>query len=134
MEKLLLGLLFIALGAFAILAACFSLRQTRRLVAESLPAAGEVVALREQRGRRVMYAPVVRFTTQLGQTVEFPDEVSSNRPRYRVGERVRVHYDRHDPSDARVAPTYKLYVSEIIFAAVGAFFAAVGCALVFAFG
>jgi hypothetical protein len=33
-----------------------------------------------------------------------------------------------------VAPTYKLYVSEINFAAVGAFFAAVGCALVFAFG
>lgn len=133
MEKLLLGLLFIALGAFTVLAACFSLRRTRRLVAGSLPAAGEVVALRENRGRRVMYAPVVRFTTQLGQAVEFTDEISSSRPRYRVGERVRVLYDRRDPSDARVAPTYKLYVSEVIFAAVGAFFAAVGCVLVYGF-
>jgi len=133
MEKLLLGLLFIALGGFTTLAAFFSLRRTRRFVAESLPADGEVMALREQRGRRVMYAPVVRFTTQLGQTVEFTDEISSSRPGYRVGDRVRVLYDRRDPSEARVAPTYKLYGSDIILAASGAFFAAVGCALVYAF-
>lgn len=132
MEKLLLGLLFIALGAFAVFAASFSWRRNRRFVSESLPADGEVVALREHRGRRVMYAPVVRFTTQLGQAVEFTDEVSSNRPRYRVGQRVRVLYHRGDPSEARVASAYKLYAPGLVFAVAGAFFAAVGAALVYA--
>src|SRR3712207_788919 len=115
MEKLLLGLLFFAIGAFAVLAASFSWGRNRRFVADSLPAYGEVVALRERRVRRVMCAPVVLFTTQLGQAVEFTDAISSSRPAYRVGQRVRVLYHRLDPSDARVASAYKLYASGLIF-------------------
>ena len=102
MEKILLGLLFIALGAFAVLTAAFSLWRTRRLVAESESAQGVVVALSERRARRVMYASVVRFTGPEGQTVEFADEVSRNPPGYRVGDRVRALYRRRDPGDARV--------------------------------
>jgi hypothetical protein len=131
MEKILLGLLFIALGAFAVSAAAFSWVRTRRFVAESVSTPGEVVALSERRGRRVMYAPVVRFTGPDGRAVEFTDEVSRNPPGYRVGDRVHVMYRRRDPGSARVISPYSLYAFEIVFAGFGALFVGVGCLLVY---
>jgi Protein of unknown function (DUF3592) len=136
MEILLIGLLFIALGAFVVLAAAFSLRRARRFVAESALVPGEVVGVSERRGRRVRrvtYAPVVRFNGPDGRAVEFIDEISSSRPAYRVGDRVSVMYPRRDPSDARVSSPYRLYASELIFACFGALFAAIGGVLVYAF-
>ena len=126
METLLIGLVFIALGAFVVLGASISLRRTRRLVAESALVQGEVVGLSERRGRRVMYPPVVRFMGPDGRAVEFIDEMSSNRPAYRVGEQVSVLYHRRDPGDARVASPYRLYAPALIFACFGALFAAIG--------
>ena len=38
------------------------------------------------------YAPKVRFTTALGQSVEFVASMSSSPPDFRVGEQVRVAY------------------------------------------
>ncbi|HEV2761413.1 MAG TPA: DUF3592 domain-containing protein [Pyrinomonadaceae bacterium] len=133
MRTLLLGLLFIFLGGSVVLGAAFSLKRTRRFVAESAPVPGEVVGVSERRGRRVMYAPVVRFNGPDDRPLEFIDGVSSSRPAYRVGDRVSVMYCRRDPSDARVSSTYRLYAAEVIFACVGALFAAVGGALVYAF-
>ena len=133
MGTLLLGLLFIFLGGSVVLGAAFSLKRARRFVAESALVPGEVVGVSERRGRRVMYAPVVRFNGPDGRAVEFIDEMSSSRPAYRVGERVSVMYRRGDPSDARVSPPYRLYASEVIFACFGALFAAVGGVLVYAF-
>lgn len=131
MEKLLLGLLFNALGAFALLVASFSWLRARRLIAESAVATGEVVALNERRGRRVMYAPVVRFTSPDGRSLEFTDEISRNRPGYRVGDRVRIMYLRRDPTDVRIASRYGLYAPVFSFALFGAVFAAVGCGLLY---
>jgi hypothetical protein len=133
MATLLIGLLFIALGGFVVLGASLSLRRTRRFVAEAVPTPGEVVGMSELRGRRVMYAPVVRFTGPDGRAVEFTDDTSSSRPAYRVGDRVSVLYPRRDPGDARVASPYKLYASELIFACAGALFAAIGGVLVYAY-
>jgi len=132
MATLLIGLLFIVLGGFVVLAASFSLRRNRRFVAEAVATPGEVVGMSELRGRRVTYAPVVRFTGPDGRPVEFTDDTSSSRPAYRVGDRVSVLYLRRDPSDARVASSYKLYAPEIIFACAGALFAAIGSVLVYA--
>ena len=79
MEKVLLGLLFVALSCFAVLTAAFSWRRTRLFVAESVSSPGEVVALTRRRGRRVLYAPVVHFTGSGGRAVEFAERGVSRR-------------------------------------------------------
>jgi hypothetical protein len=132
MEKLLLGLLFIALGAFAVFVSLFSLARTRRFAAEASSAFGDVIALRECGGsRRATYAPVVRFAPPGGRPVEFTDATSSNPPGYRVGDRVNVLYRRDDPTDARVASPVRLYLHEVVFAAAGLVFFVIGSALVY---
>jgi len=134
MSSLLTGLLFVALGAFAVLVYVVSLVRARRFVAASSRAAGEVIALRERpgrRGHRPTYAPVVRFEPQLGWPVEFTEAVSANPPRRRVGDRVEVLYRREDPSDARLASPARLYLREVAFAAAGSVFLAIGCALIY---
>ena len=108
------------------------MRRTRRFVAEAVPTLGEVAGMSERRGRRLTYAPVVRFTGPDGRAVEFTDDTSSSRPAYRVGDRVSVLYLRRDPSDARVASPYKLYAPDLIFACFGALFAVIGSVLVYA--
>ena len=133
MGTLLIGLLFVALGGSVVLGSSFSLRRNRRLVAESASVPGEVVGVSERRGRRVTYAPVVRFNGPDGRAVEFVDEMSSSRPAYRVGDRVSVMYRRRDPGDARVASPYRLYAPGVTYACFGALFAAVGGVLVYAF-
>jgi hypothetical protein len=133
MEKLFVGLLFIALGAFAVIVSIFSLVRTRRFVAEAAPAYGEVIALRECPGRhrRPTYAPVIRFAPLGSRPVEFTDATSANPPGFRVGDRVNVLYRRNDPTDARVTSPFKLYLHEVVFVAGGALFMLIGSVLVF---
>jgi len=132
MEKVLLGLLFVALGALVISFSVYSLVRTYRFVARAGHALGEVVALHECGGsRRTTYAPVVRFAPLGRRPVEFTDAVSSNPPGFRVGDRVTVLYRREDPTDARVASPFRLYMHDVIFAAGGLMFTLIGSVLVY---
>jgi hypothetical protein len=135
MEKLLLGLLFVALGAIIVYIAASSLVRMRRFVAAASYAYGEVVALEERGGPRAgtrtgTYAPVIRFVPTGGRPVEFTDEVSSNPPGYRVGEQVIVLYRAADPTDARLSAPFRLYGHDLIFTAGGLIFLLIGAVLI----
>jgi hypothetical protein len=126
MEQLITGLIFVALGAVFLLVAAIAWFRTRHFVGEALPAFGEVIALREHSGDGVTYSPVVRFQTREGRPVEFTETTSSNPPGYAVGERIEVLYHWRDPSRARVASTFRLYLLAMIFGGLGVIFLAVG--------
>jgi hypothetical protein len=126
MEQIYGGLFFAALGTVFILVGCYSWRNTRRFVAESVPAFGEVVGLKEQQGDGVTYSPVIRFSATGGRAVEFTETTSSNPPGYSVGERVRVLYRPDDPKGARVASPFRLYLFAAIFGGIGATFFVIG--------
>lgn len=113
-----IGLLFLAVGAFTAWRA-FTFTDS------SAKAAGTVVELRLSRSGSSSsgHAPVVRFTTNEGRTVEFVSSVSSKPPAYKIGEEVEVLYDPKDPWHAEIDSFVSLWLlPSILFLPGGVFF------------
>jgi hypothetical protein len=88
-------------GLFALVLVCVGLWQGRRIVAlegAGLRAPGQVVRLKQESssGQSSYYA-IVRFRTARNETIEFKDDVGSNPPGHRPGDKVSVLYLADDP-------------------------------------
>jgi hypothetical protein len=74
----------------------FQAREMARLQSSGLRAPGEVVRLKSESGsgsnNRSSYYPIVRYRTDKNVTVEFKDNLGSNPPIYRPGDKVTVLY------------------------------------------
>jgi hypothetical protein len=88
-------------GLFALLLVCVGLWQGRRIAqleAVGLRAPGQVVRLKQESGSgQSSYYAIVRFRTARNETIEFKDDVGSNPPSHRPGDRVSVLYLASDP-------------------------------------
>ena len=133
MEHVWTGLIFAAFGAAFLVAALLAYLHTRRFVAESVPALGEVIGLRKHDGDGVTYSPIIRFPGPGGRLFEFTETTSSNPPGYSVGDRVEIRYHSQNPKRARVASPFRLYLLASIFGGLGVLFLVVGLVIA-AFG
>lgn len=79
-------------------------RHQERVFAGALHATGTVVAMLPKHGTggSVTYAPVVRYRTSNGTTVDFTSAVSSNPPSYKAGDVVPIVYPPLNPQQAEV--------------------------------
>jgi hypothetical protein len=81
---------------FAIILLCVGIYQSAmiaRLEMAGVRAPGEVIRLKEESSSgHYNYFPVVRFRAANSMTIQFKDEVGSNPPSYRVGDKVTVLY------------------------------------------
>jgi hypothetical protein len=126
------SLIFIAISVVTSLLSFFFLNRTRRFIGESLQTHGEVIGLQEVPDEgSVLYAPTIRYTSSDGVTRQFTDSVSSRPASYSVGDRVKILYHRHNPKDARIATTVRLYLTTIVLSLIGIvfFLAGVGIAI-----
>ena len=115
---LLFGLLFFAVGSG------MTMRQ-RTLEKQGVEAPGSVVALQEScDSDGCTYAPVVQFTTDSGQSIQFVSSYYSNPPAYEVGENVLVVYPPNNSDNAIIKGDGQ--VLHIIFMLVGGIVAMVG--------
>jgi Protein of unknown function (DUF3592) len=92
------------LAIFAVILLCvgiFQAREIARLQSSGLRAPGAVVRLKAELGSgsdsRYTYYPIVRYRTDKNVTVEFKDNVGSNPPSYRPGDKVTVLYLADSP-------------------------------------
>ena len=116
-------LVCLAIGTMFLLVACgFAVRDLVRTVGAEV-ATGEVIAL--DAGSRGTYRPTVRFPTD-GGPVTIIGLVASNPPAYRVGESVRVYYDRADPSAAIIDSFVERLLFSVVFGGVGFVIVAIG--------
>ena len=116
-------LVCLAIGTVFMLVACgFAIRDLVRTVGAAV-ATGEVIAL--EAGSRGAYRPTVRFPTD-GGPVTITGLVASNPPAYRVGESVRVYYDRADPSAAIIDSFVERLLFSVVFGGVGFVIVAIG--------
>ena len=75
------------------------------------------------------YAPVYQFTTSDGQSIMKKDSLSSNPPRFEVGQELDVLYLADKPEKARINKWMNLYFLPTLFWGMGLIFAGVGVAI-----
>jgi hypothetical protein len=120
---------FAPLGVLLLLWAAYLYLDTRAWLRRSVEAKGsvvEMVRLRDRETGEVSFAPLVRFQTADGKTVEFQSTWRSNPPAYSAGQSVTVLYDPGEPNSAAVAGLFSIWGVSIILAVIGAAFAAIG--------
>ena len=99
-----IGPIFLAVGVGSALLAAFFYWRNRRFMRESVATQGMVTGLVTSSGSEggVVYHPVVQYTTQSGQMVQFQESVGSSPPRFQPGQTVPVRYIPSDPQRARI--------------------------------
>jgi hypothetical protein len=83
---------------------------------------GTIVQLRIVQGHRGSfgYAPVFRFTPDDGQTLMLQSDRARNPAGFKIGEQVKVYYERGNPLHARIDTFYQLWMPQAVFGALGA--------------
>ena len=119
----------VLMGGIALCVAISSAMNSRAFVAGATHADGTVIDLvRHARSNSNAVAPVVRFATADGETIEFCSDTASDPPSYTRGERVGVLYRPLSPREARVDDFESLWASSVFFGAIGSIFFGTGVA------
>ena len=117
------------LGILMLLGATYLYFDTRAWLKRSVEAQGsviEMVPVRDRETGSLTFAPLIRFQTTDGKTVEFQSTFQSNPPAYTAGQTVPVLYDPDRPNSAAIASLFSIWGVTIILSAVGAIFLVVG--------
>jgi hypothetical protein len=123
----------VLIGGISLSVAVSSALNTRAFVAGAVHADGAVIDLvRPPRcdSTSNAVAPLVRFQTADGETIEFRSDTASDPPSYSRGERVGVWYRPLAPRDARVDDFESLWASSVMFGATGSIIFGIGVAWV----
>lgn len=124
---------FIPIGLMLVLGAAWTVWSTKTWVAHAIEVPGkviEMVRVRDREDSGYMFAPVVRFQTIEGSTVEFESGFRSNPPAYHTGQTVSVLYDPDEPHSAAIRGFFSLWLMPIILGFIGTIFLTVGTAMV----
>jgi hypothetical protein len=123
----------IPVGLLLLLGAGFSVWSTRTWIARAIETPGsviEMVRLRDGEDKGYLFAPVVRFQTMDGRTIEFQSGLRTNPPAYRTGQTVSVLYDPDVPESAAIRGVFSLWLIPIILAFIGSIFLMVATAMI----
>lgn len=122
-----IGLIFAAVGGWLYL-------EDRSLAESGIRAQGTVVELVRSRDSDgdYTYRPVVEFLDESGTRHAFTGSVGSNPPSRSVGETVDVIYKPWSPGNAMIDGFFDRFFLPLIFAGMGALFAAIGGGMLFA--
>jgi Protein of unknown function (DUF3592) len=124
---------FIPLGLSLLLGAAWAVSSTKTWLAHAIEVEGkviEMVRMRNSDDTGYLFAPVVRFKTVEGNTVEFESSLHSNPPGYHAGQTVSVFYDPDEPRSAAIKGFFSLWLVPIILGFIGTVFLIVGTAMV----
>lgn len=123
----------IPIGLSLLLGAAWSVSSTKAWIAHATEVEGkviEMVRIRDRDDGGYMFAPLVRFETTDGNTVEFQSSFRSNPPAYRTGQIVSVLYDPEDPQSAAIRGVFSLWLTSMILGFIGFMFTAIGAGMV----
>lgn len=124
---------FIPLGVLLLLGAAWAVSSTRTWLAHAVEVEGRVIEMvrpRDSDNTGYLFAPVVRFQTVEGATVEFESGLRTNPPAYKKGQTVTVLYDPDEPRYAKIRGFFPLWFMPLILGFIGSIFLLVGTAMV----
>jgi len=125
-------IVLIPVGLSLLLGAGWSTWSTKTWIDRTVEGQGkviEMVRIRSDDGG-YMYAPLVRFETSDGRSIEFESRVRSNPPGYRTGQTVAVLYDPDEPESAAIRGVLQLWLTSIILGFVGSMFLLIGTGMI----
>jgi hypothetical protein len=123
----------IPIGLSLLLGAAWSVSSTKAWIAHATEVEGkviEMVRIRDRDDGGYMFAPLVRFETTDGNTVEFQSSFRSNPPAHRTGQTVSVLYDPDDPQSAAIRGVISLWLNSIVLGFIGSMFLAIGTGMI----
>jgi len=126
---------FLPIGALILAGAIYAVVDTKAWLARSVEAEGSVVEMVRVVDRETnssMFAPLVRFKTADGKSIDFQSSTQSNPPAYYAGQTVTVLYDPGKPNSAAIAGLFSIWGIAIILGIIGTVFTGVGFALAIA--
>ena len=130
-----LGIVFSLVGGLLALIGVFLFIRTRIFIGKAQAVKGTVIQMVYSRGSSSSggggYAPVYQFKTLDGQTIVIQDSLSSNPPRFQVGQEIDVLYESGNPQKARINKWMNLYFVPVLLGGMGLIFGGVGMAIVF---
>ena len=135
-DELTVGIVFSLVGGLLALIGVFLFIRTRIFIGKAQEAKGTVIQMVYSRtssssGSGGGYAPVYQFRTLDGQTIMIHDSLSSNPPRFQVGQEIDVLYESGNPQKARINKWMNLYFVPVLLGGMGLIFGGVGIAIVF---
>lgn len=135
-DELTVGIVFSLVGGLLALIGVFLFIRTRIFIGKAQEAKGTVIQMVYSRtssssGSGGGYAPVYQFRTFDGQNIVIQDSLSSNPPRFQVGQEIEVLYDPGNPQKARLNKWMNLYFVPLLLGGIGLIFGGVGLAIVF---
>ncbi|MBW4560130.1 MAG: DUF3592 domain-containing protein [Mojavia pulchra JT2-VF2] len=110
---------------------------THSFVATAIPAQGTIINLvqrssTDSKGRSSsVYYPVVKFSTQSGETKVFESDTGSNPPGFTKGQQVEVLYSPQKPDSAKINSWSYLWLLPVIFTGLGSTFMLIGGVVIF---
>jgi hypothetical protein len=135
-EELLLNLFPIGVGVLLFSIALMIYVRTRLFIRTAQQAKGTVIEMVYRRkstrsgGKGGGYLPVYQFRTLDGKKITAKDSLSSNPPRFQVGQEVDVLYNPHNPHDARINQWMNLYFVPVLLGGLGLLFGSIGVIIV----
>jgi len=128
---LLVGLIFLGIGAIQLGLGIFFFVRTRRFLRTAVEATGTIVELLESSGSEggTVYQAVVEFQTADGRSIRWQETMASNPPAGQQGDQLLMKYDPVNPQRARIARATRLWFLPGLFGLLGLLFFALGVVL-----
>ena len=128
--SIIIGIVFSLVGELLLVIGLFIWFRTRSFINSSQETKGTVVRmLYSSDSDGSGYAPVFKFTTITGQSVEVAEKVYSNPPQFREGQVIDILYDPQNPNRARVKKWSTLYFVPLLLGGMGVLFGGIGVLL-----
>ena len=128
--SIIIGIVFSLVGGLLLAIGLFIWIRTRSFINSSQETKGTVVRmLYSSDSDGSGYAPVFKFTTITGQSVEVAEKVYSNPPQFREGQVIDILYDPQNPYRARVKKWSTLYFVPLLLGGMGVVFGGIGVLL-----
>jgi hypothetical protein len=121
--------IFLGIGLVVLAIAVYLTWSTHAWLGRSVQASGvvvEVVRIQNRQTGELMFAPLVRFQTADGRSIEFQSSLRTNPPSYSPGESVTVLYDPARPVSAEIANLFSIWFAPMVLWFLGTVFTAVG--------
>jgi hypothetical protein len=122
---------FALIGCGLLAGAFYSYRSTEAFLATAIPTTGKVIGYERHTNSEgeISYFPVIAFTPEGGDEIEFTSNTGSGGRPYKIGAPIALRYDPALPFNAAIDTPSDLWIGPVVLGFLGLAFAVVGAGM-----